>query len=113
MRMKYITKPKLIDYLRYLDKNKILRPFRIKYSSFRSKKDMISDIGKYYCITENFQHYVFTLRPEYQFLVAPQEYRFSKEDFHFLDSHLNPLDLLSRPAPPQFHIRRGPFLVGI
>ena len=113
MRVKYITKPKLIDYLRYLDKNKVLSPYRIKYSSFRSKKDMILDVSKYYHIEDEPNHYVFRLRPKYQFLVAPQRYFFSKEQFQFLGSDSTPLDLQSRPASPTFQILPGPFLVGI
>ena len=113
MRLKYVTKPKLIDFLRYMDKNKVLLPFRIKYSSFRSKKDMTADISEFYEITETPTLYVFSLKRRYQFLVAPQVYYFSKENFEFQDLQSNPLNLHSRPRSPKFQIRRGRFLVGI
>ena len=114
MRLKHIVKPVLIDFLRYMDKNNVLKPFRIRYSSFRSKKNMVEDLTKYYDITECVDYYTFTLKPQYRFLVAPHYYYFSKTAFVFLETPDAPqLDLDSRPEPPRFHVRHGRFLVKI
>ena len=48
MKLKHITKPQLIDFLRWLDKNRHIHPFRIRYSSFRSKKVMLQEFSKFY-----------------------------------------------------------------
>ena len=113
MRLKHIVKPTLISFLRYLDKNKILLPHRIRYSSFRSKKDMCQDLYCYYDVSEDDDLYIFTLKPSFQYLVAPHAYYFSKVDFRFLDIEKTVIDLESCPVPPSFHIRHGRFLIEI
>ena len=111
MKLKYVTKPILISLLRYFDKNKILFPHRICYSSFRSKRDMLADFDKYYSLTESPEHYTFNLNPSYHYLVSPSTFHFSKKDFRFLDDRLDPLDLTKRPEPPTFRRTRGHFVL--
>ena len=113
MRLKHIVKPVLINFLRYLDKNLVLLPYRIRYSSFRSKKNMVEDLTKYYDVTECDKYYTFTLKPYYHFLVAPRQYHFSKVNFDFSETIGSPLDLSKRPVPPKVEIRHGRFLMGI
>ena len=107
MRLKYITKPVLIDFLRYMDKNNYLHgPYRIRYSSFRSKRDMLADFEKMFVMTEDTTNYTFTLRGDHLFLNSPVEICFDKKTFQF---HVEGkyIDLASRPLPVRFHIRRG------
>ena len=49
--MKNLSKPQLVNLLRYLDKNKLLIP-RIKYASFRSKVEMMVDLRKHFYLRE-------------------------------------------------------------
>ena len=112
MKIKHITKPQLIDFLRWLDKNKHIHPFRIRYSSFRSKKVMLQEFSKFYDVDETTTHYNFVLRPHYHFLVAPRHFQFSKGNFHFLLGG-DVIDLNSLPSPPEFRIRYGRFLIEI
>ena len=113
MKLKYITKPVLINFLRYLDKNKILFPFRICYSSFRSKKDMLKDLLAFFDVTDHDTRYIFTLKSRFGFLVCPPTLYFCKETFAFQNAECEELDLQQRPSPPKFQILRGPFLVQI
>ena len=109
MKLKYITKPVLINFLRWLDKFKHLAPYRICYSSFRSKKDMITDVMKYYDIVEGVDKYSFNLKSSYHFLVAPRSFHFCKTTYAFQDADFARLNLSSRPEGPHFSIRKGDF----
>ena len=109
MKLKYVTKPVLINLLRYLDKNKVMSPHRICYSSFRSKRDMLTDFSKYYSLTDTPECYIFNLNSCYHYLVSPLVLKFCKKTFAFQDALGNPLDLNRRPQPPCFAIRKGRF----
>ena len=111
MKLKYVTKPILIDLLRYFDKNKILFPHRICYSSFRSKRDMLKDFEKFYSVTTSPTQYTFTRKPAYHYLVCPDKFHFCTERFVFLDDRLNPYDLTKRPEVPRIRFSRGKFLL--
>ena len=111
MKLKYVTKPILITLLRYLDKNKILLPHRICYSSFRSKRDMLADFEKFYSLVDTPELYTFNLNPYYRYLVCPRTFHFCKKKFLFLDEDLNPYDLTKRPEIPKFQRSYGNFVL--
>ena len=111
MRLKYITKPVLISFLRWLDKNKYLHgPYRVRYSSFRSKRDMLTDFSVMFGFSEDSEKYLFTLRPSFSFLSAPEEISFDKTEFKFYVGN-DVVDLNSRPKAASFSIKHGPILV--
>lgn len=109
MKLKYVTKPILINLLRYFDKNKILFPHRICYSSFRSKRDMLADFEKYYSLEDTLDSYTFIRKPSFRYLVAPELFHFCKKRFVFVDHYQVPLDLTKRPEVPNFRFERGSY----
>ena len=113
MRLKHITKPVLTEFLRYLDKNRVLHPYRVRYSSFRSKKDMLSNLMTYYTVEDLPNYYRFQLKAQYHCLLAPQIFQFSKTHFQFEDDSGAVIDLSHRPSPVKFEVRYGRFLVQI
>ena len=113
MKLQHIPKPVLTDFLRYLDKNRVLYPYRIRYSSFRSKKDMLTDLLTYYTVEHTLMYYRFLLKVRYHCLTAPRLYQFSKNDFRFEDDRGTLIDLSHRPSPVKFRVQHGRFLVRI
>ena len=111
MKLKYITKPTLISFLRWMDKNRHLHgPYRVRYSSFRSKRDMLADFSKMYAFSEDNTNYSFTLRKKFAFLSAPTKISFDKNKFEF---HVagNTINLEATPPPPSFHVRHEPIII--
>ena len=49
--MQRISKPHIVDLLRYFDRNRLFSP-RIRYASVRSKPELIADIKSGFLVTE-------------------------------------------------------------
>ena len=49
--MQRISKPHIVDLLRYFDRNRLFSP-RIRYASVRSKPELIADIKEHFTIVQ-------------------------------------------------------------
>ena len=98
--MEKISKPELTNFLRYLDRKKLLFP-RIRYASVRAKSEILQDLRK--------QFYV---RPiEHRLFFVPKKKRLFPEVYYDLEQKTFSIDLTNVEEIPKFRITPGPVTV--
>ena len=101
--MQRISKPHIVDLLRYFDNNRMFLP-RIRYASIRTKPDLIKDLSKYFVARAREGIVKFRLRSLYPFVIPRIIYHL-KEQRYYLDG--NPVKLpRALEKGPMFSIAR-------
>ena len=98
--MEKISKPELTNFLRYLDKKKLLFP-RIRYASVRSKSEILVDMKKQFHARVIMNRIVF----------SPKRARVFPEVYYDLTLKRFSVNLEGYADIPQFSIKRGPVTV--
>ena len=109
---KILSKPVLTVFLRYLSHHKYLYPSRIRFASFRSKSDLLTDLRAF------FEFIVTGKGKDVRVDLVPSQYTLKKVPrFHYLKRekqwYVNdaPLVPFEKGAPLTCQIRRGTFVV--
>ena len=98
--MEKISKPELTNFLRYLDKKKLLFP-RIRYASVRSKSEILQDMKKQF----------FARVIEGRIFFVPKRTRMFPEMYYDLSLKRFSVNLKGYDQKPKFVIKRVPVTV--
>ena len=98
--MEAISKPELVNFLRYLDHNRLLFP-RIRYASIRSKNDLLVDLRNQFYVKEIGTKLYFHNRKQRAFPLL----------FYDLSTRQFSVDIVEKPAKPKFSIVRKPVTI--
>ena len=102
--MQRISKPHIVDLLRYFDNNRMFLP-RIRYASIRTKPALIKDLSKYFTAKARNGFVKFRLRTSYPFVIPRIIYHL-KEQRYYLNG--DPVKLpRALEKGPMFSIARG------
>ena len=77
--MQRISKPHIVDLLRYFDTNRMFLP-RIRYASIRTKPHLIRDLQRYFTARAKNNYVTFHLRPQFLFVIPRIKYHLKEKE---------------------------------